>query len=88
MAWIATCIIAALTTTKGGFWYAAALAGIAMGSSQSVGRAMAGMFAPPLQLAEFYGLWTFATRLASIIGPLSYGIITWATGGNQRIAIA
>ena len=88
VAWIATCIIAALTTTKGGFWYAAALAGIAMGSSQSVGRAMAGMFAPPKQLAEFYGLWTFATRLASIIGPLSYGIITWATGGNQRIAIA
>ena len=88
VAWIATCIIAALTTTKGGFWYAAALAGISMGSSQSVGRAMAGMFAPPKQLGEFYGLWTFATRLASIIGPLSYGIITWATGGNQRIAIA
>ena len=39
------------------------------------------------QLAEFYGLWTFAIRLASIIGPLSYGAITWATGGNQRIAI-
>ena len=88
VAWIATCVIAALTTTKGGFWYAAALAGISMGSSQSVGRAMAGMFAPPKQLGEFYGLWTFATRLASIIGPLSYGLITWATGGNQRIAIA
>jgi UMF1 family MFS transporter len=25
--------------------------------------------------------------LASIIGPLSYGAITWMTGGNQRIAI-
>lgn len=86
--WIATCIIAALTTTKGGFWYAAALAGICMGSSQSAGRAMAGMFAPKAQLAEFYGLWGFATRLASIIGPLSYGAITWITGGNQRIAIA
>ena len=88
VAWIATCLLAAVTTTKGGFWYAAALAGISMGSSQSVGRAMAGMFAPPKQLGEFYGLWTFATRLASIIGPLTYGIITWATGGNQRIAIA
>jgi UMF1 family MFS transporter len=58
-----------------------------MGSSQSAGRALAGMFAPPRQLAEFYGLWTFAIRLASIIGPLSYGAITWATGGNQRLAI-
>ena len=48
---------------------------------------MTGVLAPPGQLAEFFGLWTFATRLASIIGPLSYGLITWATGGNQRIAI-
>ena len=85
--WVATCIIAALSTTKGEFWWAAAIAGACMGSSQSAGRAMAGMFAPAKQLAEFYGLWTFATRLASIIGPLTYGAITWATGGNQRIAI-
>ena len=85
--WIATCILAALATTKGEFWWAAALAGACMGSSQSAGRAMAGLFAPAKQLAEFYGLWTFATRLASIIGPLTYGAITWATGGNHRIAI-
>ena len=86
--WVATCVIAALTTTKGGFWWAATIAGLCMGSSQSAGRALAGVFAPPRQLAEFYGLWTFAIRLASIIGPLSYGAITWATGGNQRLAIA
>jgi UMF1 family MFS transporter len=85
--WIATCVIAALTTTKGGFWWAAAIAGLCMGSSQSAGRALAGMFAPRRQVAEFFGLWTFAIRLASIIGPLSYGAITWATGGNQRLAI-
>jgi UMF1 family MFS transporter len=85
--WIATCLIAGLSTTKGEFWWAAAIAGLCMGSSQSAGRAMAGMFAPPRQLAEFYGLWTFAIRLASIIGPLTYGGITWATGGNQRMAI-
>ncbi|HEY8361051.1 MAG TPA: MFS transporter [Ramlibacter sp.] len=85
--WIAVCIIAALSQTKGQFWWAAAIAGLCMGSSQSAGRAMAGMFAPPRQLAEFYGLWTFAVRLSSIIGPLTYGAITWATGGNQRMAI-
>lgn len=85
--WIAVCIIAALSATKGQFWWAAAIAGLCMGSSQSAGRAMAGMFAPPAQLAEFYGLWTFAVRLSSIIGPLTYGAITWATGGNQRMAI-
>ena len=85
--WIATCVIAALSATKGQFWIAAAIAGLCMGSSQSAGRALAGIFAPRAQLAEFYGLWSFATRLSSIIGPLTYGAITWATGGNQRIAI-
>ena len=45
------------------------------------------MFAPRRQSAEFFGLWTFAIRAASIVGPLTYGAITWATGGNQRAAI-
>lgn len=85
--WIGVCVIAALSSTKGQFWWAASIAGLCMGSSQSAGRALAGMFAPPKQLAEFYGLWTFAVRLSSIIGPLTYGAITWATGGNQRLAI-
>ncbi|MCG2592806.1 MFS transporter [Ramlibacter sp. XY19] len=85
--WVVVCIIAALSQTKGQFWWAATIAGLCMGSSQSAGRALAGMFAPPTQLAEFYGLWTFAIRLSSIIGPLTYGAITWATGGNQRMAI-
>ena len=85
--WVLTCLIAAWSTSKDQFWWAAAIAGVSMGASQSAGRAMAGLFAPPKQTAEFFALWTFSTRLASIFGPLSYGLITWATGGNQRIAI-
>ena len=85
--WIVTCLLAAASTTKGIFWVAAAVAGVFLGSSQSAGRAMAGLLVPPQRLAEFFGLWTFAIRLASILGPLSYGLITWVTGGNHRLAI-
>jgi MFS transporter, UMF1 family len=88
LGWTATCFIAALSTDKASFWWAAGLAGVCMGSSQSCGRAMAGLFAPPQQLGEFYGLWSFATRLAAIVGPVMYGLITWALDGNQRVAIA
>lgn len=88
LGWIVTCVLAALARDKGDFWWAATIAGLCMGSSQSAGRAMAGLLAPPRQLAEFFGLWTFATRLSAILGPLAYGAITWATGGNQRVAIA
>jgi UMF1 family MFS transporter len=48
---------------------------------------MAGVMVPQAQLAEFFGLWSFAVRLASILGPLTYGLITWISGGNQRTAI-
>jgi MFS transporter, UMF1 family len=85
--WIAVCVLAAMADTKGQFWVAASIAGLCMGSSQSAGRALAGLFAPPKQLGEFFGLWSFATRLAAIIGPLTYGAIAWASGGNQRMAI-
>lgn len=69
------------------FWLAATVAGLCMGSSQSAGRAMVGAFAPPGRLAEFYSLWTFATQLAAVVGPLSYGIVTWLTDGNHRLAL-
>ena len=49
---------------------------------------MAGLFAPPQRLAEFFGLWTFATQLSAIVGPMTYGLVTWATAGNHRIGIA
>ena len=88
LGWVLTCALAALSTDKGMFWWAAAVAGVCMGSSQSAGRAMAGVMVPPARMAEFFGLWTFAIRLASIVGPLSYGLITWLTDGNQRLAIA
>jgi UMF1 family MFS transporter len=85
--WIVMTVLAMLATTAAIFWVAAVIAGLCMGSSQSAGRAMAGLMAPPDRLAEFYGLWTFATRLSAIVGPVTYGIVTWITAGNHRLAI-
>jgi MFS transporter, UMF1 family len=85
--WIVMIALAVLATGPGLFWVAAVIAGLCMGSSQSAGRAMAGLFAPAPQLAEFFGLWTFATRLAAIVGPVTYGVVTLLTSGNHRLAI-
>jgi len=85
--WVVMVSLAYLAQGPALFWVAAVIAGLCMGSSQSCGRALAGSFAPAASLAEFFGLWTFATRLAAIIGPLSYGLITWLSGGNHRLAI-
>jgi len=85
--WIVMTLLAVTATTAALFWVAAVVAGLCMGSSQSAGRAMAGAFAPEHRLAEFFGLWTFAVRLAAILGPMTYGLVTLMTAGNHRIAI-
>ena len=85
--WIVMTLLAVAATDAALFWVAAVVAGLCMGSSQSAGRALAGAFAPAQRLAEFFGLWTFAVRLAAIIGPMTYGLVTLLTAGNHRIAI-
>jgi UMF1 family MFS transporter len=85
--WIVMVLLAGLGRSVGSFWLAAVIAGLCMGSSQSCGRAMVGALAPPGRVAEFFGLWALAVRVAAIAGPLSYGLVTWLTLGNHRAAI-
>lgn len=85
--WLIMIAVAALTTSIIGFWLAAMLAGLCIGSSQSAGRAMVGLLAPAHRLTEMYGLWAFAVQFAAVIGPLGYGLITWLSGGNHRLAL-
>jgi len=80
-------LLAGTTQTVSGFWIAANLAGLCMGSSQAAGRAIVGYLAPPARLAEFFGLWGLAVKTASIFGPLTYGAVTWLFAGNHRLAI-
>ena len=85
--WIAMVATAAAAQTSAVFWVAANLAGLAMGSSQSAGRALVAVFAPEKKLARFYGIWNMALWLSAVIGPITYGAVTWMTGNNQRLAI-
>ncbi len=85
--WIVMIVLAWLAEGAALFWLAANLAGLCMGASQSAGRAMVGYLAPPSRLAEFFGLWGLAVKLASIFGPLTYGLASWLSGGDHRQAI-
>lgn len=85
--WIAMVATAASAQNAAVFWVAANLAGLAMGSSQSAGRAMVAVLAPPGRLAQFYSFWNMALWLSAIVGPITYGAVTWATGNDQRLAI-
>jgi UMF1 family MFS transporter len=85
--WIIAVILVLVAESRGDIWFAANLIGLAMGSSQSAGRALMGHFTPAGRAGEFFGLWGLASRCAAIIGPATYGAISMLSGGNQRIAL-
>lgn len=85
--WIITVLLAWSADGPAMFWVAANLVGVCLGSSQSAGRALVGYLSPPGRQAEFFGLWGLAVKLSSILGPLTYGAVTWLSGGDHRLAI-
>ena len=87
LGWVFMVLIAANTTSVAAFWFVANIAGLCMGSSQSAGRTLVGWLAPESQRTAFYGLWNAALGVSAIIGPPTYGLVTWLADNNHRLAI-
>ncbi|MDP1735792.1 MAG: MFS transporter [Sulfuritalea sp.] len=86
--WLLMTGIALGSDSREQFWVAANVAGLCLGSSQAAARALVAVFAPAQRRAEFFGLWGLAMKLAAVAGPMTYGLTTWLSGGNHRLALA
>ncbi|HEY0947423.1 MAG TPA: MFS transporter [Opitutaceae bacterium] len=71
--WVAVCAWAAFCQTKLEFYLIGALAGAAMGSLQSAGRAVVSTLTPAGRAGEFFGYWGFFGKLAGMAGPFIFG---------------
>jgi UMF1 family MFS transporter len=87
LGWILAIVLAWLAQDRTLFWIAANLVGLCLGASQSAGRALVGYMSPVERSAEFFGLWGLAVKLSSILGPVTYGVVTWITRGDHRLAM-
>jgi MFS transporter, UMF1 family len=85
--WCLVVIIAWMAKGPLMFWIAANLVGVCLGSSQSAARALVGYLSPPRHAGEFFGLWGLAVKLSSILGPVTYGLLTWVSEGDHRLAM-
>jgi UMF1 family MFS transporter len=84
--WILVCAGTYLCYTKGLFWVIALIAGLGIGSLQSVSRGLVGLFSPVEKSGEFFGFWGLAGKGAYMLGPPIFGAISSATG-SQRTAM-
>lgn len=61
-------------------------AGTFLGSSQALSRSFFGMLIPDERKTEFYGFYSLFEKTSTILGPLTFGLVSWLTG-NQRYAV-
>ncbi|MFO8154862.1 MAG: MFS transporter [Pseudomonadota bacterium] len=56
------------------------VAGVALGSCQSAGRTVVGLFSPRGRAAELFGFWGVSLRLAGAFGLLAVGLLQYLVG--------
>jgi UMF1 family MFS transporter len=84
--WLATIALAFFVYDKTWFYAVGLLAGAAMGSCQSTSRSLMTKLIPADRKTEFFGFYSFFGKSSAVLGPLTFGLVSYLTG-SQRIAI-
>ena len=84
--WIVALVVAYFSHSKASFYVVGFLAGLGIGSTQSVTRSLVALFTPKENAAEFYGFLGIAGKALAFLGPLLFGFLSQATG-SQRPAL-
>jgi UMF1 family MFS transporter len=85
--WTAVSVGAFLVTTKAAFLALAVVAGTGLGVVQAASRALMTALIPAGKEAELFGFYAFCGKSSSVLGPLVFGGVSFALGGNQRAAV-
>jgi len=85
--WSLVVSAAYFVTTQNQFFVVAVLAGTGMGAIQAASRAFMSTLVPQGREADFFGFYSLCGKSAAVMGPLIFGHVTVAAGGDQRAAI-
>ncbi|MBN2089032.1 MFS transporter [candidate division KSB1 bacterium] len=75
--WIGCLAFLIYTNNQSHFWIIGSLVGIFMGSTWTSARPLLLTLVPPQMAGEFFGLYAFSGKAASVVGPLTWGIVVY-----------
>ncbi|MBA2564825.1 MAG: MFS transporter [Gemmatimonadetes bacterium] len=85
--WTLVVIASYFVRTPGQFFVLAAVAGSGLGPVQAAARTFMSTLVPRGREGEMFGFYALCGKSASVIGPLIFGSVSAATGGDQRLAL-
>ncbi|MEO8512079.1 MAG: MFS transporter [Ignavibacteria bacterium] len=86
VSWAVLTLMVFFANDKTTFLIIGAFAGTFLGSSQALSRSFFGRLIPEEKKTEFYGFYSLFEKTSTILGPLTFGLVSWLTG-NQRYAV-
>jgi UMF1 family MFS transporter len=85
--WALVTVLAYFVQAKWHFWVVAVLAGTGLGAVQAASRTFMATLIPKGREAEFFGFYSLVGKTGAVMGPVVFGAVSRALGGNQRAAI-
>ena len=86
LGWAVLTLAVFLSQGKTSFMIIGAFAGFFLGSSQALSRSFMSALITDDKKTEFFGFYSLFEKTSTILGPFTFGIISWLTG-DQRIAV-
>ena len=83
--WLAALSLIVLSSGETLFWMVGPLAGAGMGGVWVASRAIVVELSPPEKIGEFFGIYSLAGKMASIVGPLLWGSVVWLFQDTQTL---
>lgn len=86
LSWAVLTLLVFFANDKTTFLVIGAFAGTFLGSSQALSRSFMGKLTPDDKKTEFFGFYSLFEKTSTLLGPLTFGLVSWLTG-NQRYAV-
>jgi len=65
------------------FWVLALMVALFQGGTQALSRSMFTSLVPRGRSGEFFGFYSVSEKLAGVVGPVLFGVVTQLTGGGR-----
>jgi len=86
--WMGVALAAFVAESQGFFLVVAGLAGLGLGSIQAASRAFMARLIPAGRESELFGFYALCGKTGSILGPVTFGVVTLLTGSQRPAVLA
>lgn len=86
--YVGVAVLAYSTNSEAQFWALAVLVALVQGGTQALSRSLFASLVPRQRSGEFFGFFSVSDKVAGILGPLVFALVTQVTGSSRGAVLS